>query len=228
MSLSAPTSRVTLNRLRANDFRLTSARTCRCHEHSSGNDRAALSDLVHRYAANVDDRQFDSVAELFTAEAELTVPEPPAALQPIHRTPGSGGHRRRGRCGCRSGERTEHAIVGEVYSELSEEVPEPGTARGRIACIAHHCSQRADEVHRCGLASALRRRVRVDRRRLADQSPGVDDQRHRDPAGAPRAAARPGLGVPSPSPTVCSHCIELVCSEAISGSSSRGSLDQTA
>jgi 3-phenylpropionate/cinnamic acid dioxygenase small subunit len=37
-------------------------------------DRAALSDLVHRYAANVDDRQFEAVAELFTGTAELTVP----------------------------------------------------------------------------------------------------------------------------------------------------------
>jgi len=43
-------------------------------------------------------------------------------------------------------ERTQHAIVGEVYSELSEEVPEPRTARGRIACIAHHFSERADEL----------------------------------------------------------------------------------
>ena len=34
-------------------------------------DRAALSDLVHRYAAGVDDRQFDSVAKLFTDTAEL-------------------------------------------------------------------------------------------------------------------------------------------------------------
>ena len=43
-------------------------------------DRAALSDVVHRYAAGVDDRQFDSVAKLFTVTAELTLPDPPAAL----------------------------------------------------------------------------------------------------------------------------------------------------
>jgi|SRR5271166_6048236 len=107
----------------------------------SAGDRMALSDLVHRYAANVDDRQFDSVAELFTEAAELTVPEPPAALEPIH---------------CHRGQeaiaaavaavaavtRTEHAIIGEVYDEAAR----PGTASGRVACIAHHWSRRGDEV----------------------------------------------------------------------------------
>ena len=32
----------------------------------SGLDRTALTDLVHRYAAGVDERQFDPVAHLFT------------------------------------------------------------------------------------------------------------------------------------------------------------------
>jgi SnoaL-like domain len=107
----------------------------------SANDRAALSDVVHRYAAGVDDREFDSVAALFTASAELIVPEPPAALQPIH------AHRGQQAiatavAAVASVARTEHAIVGEVY----DEGPRPGTARGRIACVAHHWTQRADEV----------------------------------------------------------------------------------
>ena len=38
--------------------------------------------------------------------------------------------------------RTEHAIVGEVY----DEGPRPGSARGRIACIAHHWNQRAEQL----------------------------------------------------------------------------------
>ena len=108
-------------------------------------DRAALSDLVHRYAANVDDRQFDSVAELFTSEAELTVPEPPAALRPVHAHLGQVAIAAAVAAVAQT-ERTQHAIVGEVYSELSEEVSEPRTARGRIACIAHHFSERADEL----------------------------------------------------------------------------------
>ena len=108
-------------------------------------DRAALSDLVHRYAANVDDRQFDSVAELFAPTAELTVPEPPAALRPIH------SHQGRAAIAAAvaavaQAERTQHAIVGEVYSVLSEEVPTPRTALGRIACIAYHFSERAGEL----------------------------------------------------------------------------------
>ena len=105
------------------------------------NDRAALSDLVHRYAADVDDRQFNSVAKLFTDTAELTVPEPPAVLKPIH------SHRGQEAIAAAvtavaAVARTEHAIIGEVYDELAR----PGTARGRIACIAHHWNQRGDEV----------------------------------------------------------------------------------
>jgi 3-phenylpropionate/cinnamic acid dioxygenase small subunit len=104
-------------------------------------DRASLSDLVHRYAACVDDRQFDSVAELFTEEGELTVPEPPAALEPIH------SHQGRQAIAAAVAAvaavaRTEHAIIGEVYDEVAR----PGGARGRIACIAHHWNQRPDEV----------------------------------------------------------------------------------
>jgi hypothetical protein len=97
--------------------------------------------LVHRYAADVDDRQFDSVAELFTFTAELTVPEPPAELRPIH------AHRGRAAIVAAVATvaqtvRTEHAIVGEVY----DEVPGSRGACGRIACIAHHWTERADEV----------------------------------------------------------------------------------
>lgn len=107
----------------------------------STNDRAGLSDLVHRYAAGVDDRQFDSVAELFTANGELTVPEPPAALEPIHSHRGQRAIAE-AVAAVAAVARTEHAIVGEVYRED----PQQGRARGRIACIAHHWNQRPDEV----------------------------------------------------------------------------------
>jgi hypothetical protein len=107
----------------------------------SVNDRATLSDLVHRYAAGVDDRQFDSVAKLFTVTGELTVPEPPVMLEPIH------AHQGQQAIAAAVGAvaavvRTEHAIIGEVYDELAR----PGSAQGRIACIAHHWTQRPDEV----------------------------------------------------------------------------------
>jgi SnoaL-like domain len=107
----------------------------------SADDRAALSDLAHRYAANVDDREFDAAAQLFTATAELAVPEPPATLAPIR------SHRGQEAIAAAVAAvaavtRTEHAIVGEVYDRAARR----GTARGRIACIAHHWSQRGDEA----------------------------------------------------------------------------------
>jgi hypothetical protein len=107
----------------------------------SADDRLALSDLVHRYAAHVDDRQFDHVTRLFTDRAELSLPEPPATMEPIH------SHRGREAIAAAVAAvaavtRTEHAIVGEVY----DEAPRPGSARGRIACVAHHWNQRGDEV----------------------------------------------------------------------------------
>lgn len=104
-------------------------------------DRAALSDLVHRYAAYVDDREFDSVTMLFTENAELTVPDPPGNLRPVrsHR-----GHSAIADAVAAVAHvaRTEHAIVGEVY----DPGPRSGAARGRIACVAHHWSRRAEEV----------------------------------------------------------------------------------
>jgi hypothetical protein len=107
----------------------------------SVDDRTALSDLVHRYAANVDDRQFDCVAKLFTATAELMVPEPPAALEPIQTHRGQQAIAA-AVAAVAAVARTEHAIIGEVYDEAAR----PGTARGRVACIAHHWNQRGDEV----------------------------------------------------------------------------------
>ena len=104
-------------------------------------DRATLSDVVHRYAAGVDDRQFDAVVALFTETAELILPDPPASLEPVHR------HRGRTEIGAAIAgvatvTRTEHAIVGEVYLDGAP----PGTAHGRVACIAHHWSQHADQL----------------------------------------------------------------------------------
>lgn len=105
----------------------------------SAQDRSALHDLVHRYAAGVDDRQFDSVAALFTTDAVLMVPEPPATLEPVH------AHRGRQAIAAAVAAvgavtRTEHAIIGEVYDEATS----PGAAGGRIACVAHHWDQRDD------------------------------------------------------------------------------------
>ena len=104
-------------------------------------DRAALTDLVHRYAAGVDDRQFDSVTALFTDSAELMLPEPPAALDPVHRHCGHAAIRT-AIAAVAATIRTEHAIVGEVFDAGLQ----PDSARGRIACVAHHWSQYGDQL----------------------------------------------------------------------------------
>jgi hypothetical protein len=104
-------------------------------------DRPALSDVVQRYAARVDDRRFDSIAALFTDEAVLIVPEPPAVLEPIHEHRGTAAIVT-AVSAVSSAIRTQHALVGEVY----DDGPRSGTARGRIACVAHHWNQRGDEV----------------------------------------------------------------------------------
>jgi hypothetical protein len=103
-------------------------------------DRLALADLVHLYAAAVDDRRFDDVVELFTETAELHLPDPPRSLDPVRVL--------HGRDGVRAAmkalvvERTEHAIVGDVYADG----PEPGYALGRITAVAHHWTRRAGQV----------------------------------------------------------------------------------
>lgn len=96
-------------------------------------DRLALADLVHVYASAVDDRRFDDVAELFTENAELRLPDPPRALEPVRRHQGRDGVRA-AMASLAAVARTEHAIVGEVYAGADE----PDYALGRITCIAHH------------------------------------------------------------------------------------------
>ena len=104
-------------------------------------DRLALTDLVHLYAAAVDDRRFDDVVELFTDTAELRLPNPPHQLDPVGVQLGKPGVR--AAMNALAGvDRTEHAIVGEVYAAT----PEPDYALGRITCVAHHWSQRDGQM----------------------------------------------------------------------------------
>jgi hypothetical protein len=84
-----------------------------------------LHELVHRYAAHVDDRL--PVAPLFTEDGVLVLPDPPDVLDPVH--PHVGHAAIAEALGSLRGiPRTFHAIVGEVYDG----------PRGRIACVAHH------------------------------------------------------------------------------------------
>ncbi|HET9874299.1 MAG TPA: nuclear transport factor 2 family protein [Mycobacterium sp.] len=99
-------------------------------------DRLDLSDLVHRYAAFVDARQFDDVAELFTTTAQLTVPKPPETLSPSVRHDGQAGVRA-AMASLGGVIRTQHAIVGEVYTEATSDA----RARGFIVGVAHHWTE---------------------------------------------------------------------------------------
>lgn len=104
-------------------------------------DRLALTDLVHLYAAAVDDRRFDDVVQLFTETAEMRLPDPPRVLTPTRHLHGHDGVRA-AMAGLSGVERTEHAIVGEVYAETAER----GYALGRITCMAHHWSMSDEEA----------------------------------------------------------------------------------
>ena len=100
-------------------------------------DRLELMDLVHRYAAAVDDRRFDDVIELFTDTAELVLPDPPRSLEPVISQHGYDGVRA-AMATLAAVARTQHEIVGEVYTDGTDHV------RGRIACVAHHWTRGAD------------------------------------------------------------------------------------
>jgi SnoaL-like domain len=104
-------------------------------------DRLALTDLVHLYASAVDDRRFDDVTELFSETAELRLPDPPRALDPVRRHHGRDGVRA-AMATLAAVHRTEHAIVGEVYAPAEE----PDYALGRITCIAHHWTVAGDRI----------------------------------------------------------------------------------
>ena len=102
-------------------------------------DRLELSELVHRYAAHVDDRRFDRVVELFTDTAQLALPDPPRVLEPTTVHDGHAGVRA-ALAPLASVTRTQHEIVGEVYTAAED------GAIGRITCVAHHWTASPDGV----------------------------------------------------------------------------------
>jgi hypothetical protein len=90
-----------------------------------------LSQLVHRYAAAIDDGR--SVVPLFTADGVLVTPDPPKLLDPVFEHVGPEAIA----AATSDLPRTFHAIVGEVYDGTS----------GRIKCVAHHVlDERTDLV----------------------------------------------------------------------------------
>ncbi|WP_409427395.1 nuclear transport factor 2 family protein [Mycobacterium sp. SMC-11] len=99
----------------------------------SAASRLELSELVHRYASCVDARRFDEVAELFTGDAELVLPDPPEHLEPCVRHHGHAGVRD-AMSALSAVTRTQHGIVGEVYTASNS----TDVATGEITGVAHH------------------------------------------------------------------------------------------
>jgi hypothetical protein len=104
-------------------------------------DRLALSDLVHRYAAAIDDQDIETALGLFVGDGELVLPDPPDVLTPVrrHQGPDAVGA---ALAAASSVGRTHHAIDSEVYTDDSN----PDLAQGRIAATAHHWSRRDEGI----------------------------------------------------------------------------------
>jgi ketosteroid isomerase-like protein len=102
-------------------------------------DRSALTDLVHRYAAGVDDRDLSAVAALFCPDGVLVVPDDPvgSASATVH----VGRESVELALGqVRALRATIHAVVGIVLDAGTGQ----DEASGRVACIAHHVVARHD------------------------------------------------------------------------------------
>ncbi len=104
-------------------------------------DRLALHDLGHRYAACVDDRDLGRVAALFTDDAVLAVPEPPHRLHPVIEHHGPGGVRAALEA-LEPFRRTLHEVTGVVISAGDD----PDISLGRVTGVAHHYLDRADGI----------------------------------------------------------------------------------
>lgn len=105
----------------------------------STDDRLLLTDLVHRYAALVDEREAAAVARLFTEDGVLVSPDPPRSLDPVVEHAGRAAIEQV-MAAVVALETSVHAITGVVLDAGEE----PDTATGRVTCFAHHLARRDD------------------------------------------------------------------------------------
>jgi hypothetical protein len=101
--------------------------------------RADLGDLVARYAAAVDDRDYAGATALFDREGVLRTPDPPSRLAASHEHHGSAAILRAlQRLGGVAA--SMHALTGAVFRPGAR----PDRAFGRVSCQAHHVFEHAD------------------------------------------------------------------------------------
>lgn len=132
-------------------------------------DRACLEELVRRYATLVDRRDLDAVADLFTEDAVLVLPDPPARLDPFRVHTGRAAVSR-----ALSVLRDVPATRHEVTHLALAVARGAGTAAGTVTGVAHHFFRRrhggvVDVVWHVRYADTYRRqdgRWRIARREL--------------------------------------------------------------
>lgn len=103
-------------------------------------DRGALIDLVHRYAAYADDREPAALAALFLPDGVLVSPDPPRSLDPV--VEARGHDRIAAAVGALAQLRlTVHAVGGIVLDRIDAD-----HVRGRTTATAHHVTEHAGAV----------------------------------------------------------------------------------
>lgn len=95
-------------------------------------DRLDLLDLVHRYAATVDARDWDAVGALFVPDGRLTVPDPPRSTAPTTVAVGRPAVRALLEP-LEAFARTVHHVTGSTWTADGAD-----GARGRTTGVAHH------------------------------------------------------------------------------------------
>ena len=101
-------------------------------------DRLELHDLVHRYAAAVDARDWDAATALFLADGRLTVPDPPQSMEPTTVAVGRPAIRALLEP-LETFARTSHQVTGSTWTAYGDD-----GARGRTGCVAHHVERDRD------------------------------------------------------------------------------------
>lgn len=101
-------------------------------------DHAALTQLVASYAAAVDQRDWTGVADLFTPDAVLVMPDPPRSLTPAVEAAGPDAIVA-AMSQLTAFARTFHHVTGSVWTPDG-----PGSVLGRTTSEAHHVEDSAE------------------------------------------------------------------------------------